>query len=220
MNKTMKNSMRGVIAHSAAIAITLLTFTTPAIAHHASGGEAPKSVLEGFITGLAHPVIGLDHFAFVIAIGLLAAVLRRGLVVPIAFLLAALAGTGLHLAALDLPAAELMISASVLLFGLLIATGRQLNIAAVVALSALAGIFHGYAYGEAVVGAEVSAIVAYLIGFTVIQGVIATAAYLVVQRGLKGSSDPSAVGTASLSIRYAGFIIVGAGIAFLSNLFL
>jgi len=32
----------------------------------------------------------------------------------------------------------------------------------------IAGIFHGYAYGESIIGARVAALVAYLIGFTVI----------------------------------------------------
>jgi urease accessory protein len=214
----MKNLTLAIKAIVVSGAIALLA--APAMAHHPFGGAAPKTWLEGFISGLAHPVIGFNHLAFIIAVGLLAAVLRRGAAVPIAFLMAALTGTGLHLSGLNLPATEWVVSTSVLLFGLLIATCRQLNTPAVVALSALAGIFHGYAYGEAVIGAETSSIVAYLIGFTVIQGAIATAAYWLAQRALNGSSLTSAVNTTNLPIRYAGFTLFGAGIAFLSNLFI
>jgi len=69
--------------------------------------------LEGFLSGLAHPVIGLDHFAFVVAIGLLAA--GQGMCLyPSRFVLAALAGTGIHLFSFDLPAVETAIAVSVM----------------------------------------------------------------------------------------------------------
>ncbi|NES66951.1 MAG: urease accessory protein UreJ, partial [Okeania sp. SIO2D1] len=39
--------------------------------------------------------------------------------------------------------------------------------------AAIAGIFHGYAYGEAIIGAEMTPLFAYLLGFTVVQLLIA-----------------------------------------------
>lgn len=205
--------MRGVLTRGGLAAIAPLLLAAPAMAHHPFGGEAPKNILQGLLSGLGHPVIGLDHLAFVIAVGLLAAVLRRGMLVPIVFLLAAVAGTGLHLAELTLPAPELVISASVLLFGLLAVTCRPLNTPAVMALAAIAGIFHGYAYGEAIIGAEPMPIVAYLAGFTGIQGAIAYATYFLSQRLL--NQDRAA---GMVSVRQAGFVICGAGAAFLGNL--
>jgi len=59
-------------------------------------------------------VIGLDHFAFVVAIGLLAAGQVCGVFIPAGFVLAALAGTGIHLFSFDLPAAETAIAVSVI----------------------------------------------------------------------------------------------------------
>lgn len=210
----LKNiSMRGSAVQVGLAAIATLMIATPAMAHHPFGGEAPKNVFQGLLSGVGHPVIGLDHFAFVIAVGLLAAVLRRGIAVPISFLLAALAGTGLHLAGLNLPAPEMVISASVLLFGILAVTHRRLNMMAVIALTAIAGIFHGYAYGEAIVGAEPMPMVAYLVGFTLIQGAIAYATYLLSQRAL--NQNPT---TGMTSLRQAGFVICGAGAAFLGSL--
>lgn len=210
----LKNiSMRGSAARGGLATIASLMLATPALAHHPFGGEAPKNVFQGLLSGVGHPVIGLDHFAFIIAVGLLAAVLRRGMAVPISFLLAALAGTGLHLAGLNLPASELVISASVLLFGILAVAHHRLNMLTVIALTALAGIFHGYAYGEAIIGAEPMPIVAYLAGFTVIQGAIAYAAYGLSQRALK--HNPT---TGMASLRQAGFVICGAGAAFLGSL--
>jgi hypothetical protein len=55
-----------------------MLLATPASAHHAMGGATPSNLWEGLLSGLAHPVIGLDHLAFVIAAGLIAAVHRRG----------------------------------------------------------------------------------------------------------------------------------------------
>ncbi|MEO1445664.1 MAG: HupE/UreJ family protein [Cyanobacteria bacterium J06635_11] len=189
----------------------------PAMAHHPFGGQAPGTIVEGLLSGVGHPVIGLDHLAFVIAVGLLAAVVKRGFTVPLAFLLSALVGTGLHLAEVTLPAPELVISLSVLVVGALVTAKRALNTQIIVLLTALVGMFHGYAYGEAVVGAEPTTLVAYLIGFTVVQGAIAAVAYLLSKRAL--NADKRVGNSAGLiSVHHAGFAIFGAGAAFLGNL--
>jgi urease accessory protein len=199
------------------MAIATLMIATPAMAHHPFGGEAPQTIFEGIISGIGHPVLGPVHFAFVIAVGLLAAVLRQGITVPLTFLLAALTGTGLHLQAVTLPGPEFVISGSVLLFGLLLVARRPLNTRAVVALTAVTGLFHGFAYGEAVIGAEPTPLVAYLIGFTLVQGAIALIAYHLAQRTLARSLIQNhSVGSSAL--RQAGFFLCGAGAVFLSNL--
>ena len=194
------------------LAIVLL-MGAPASAHHPSGGNTPITFVQGFLSGVGHPVIGLDHLAFVIAVGLLAAVLSRGLWVPIAFVLATVAGTGVHLAELNLPAPELVISVSVLLFGALAVVRNRLNAVVVVLLAAIAGVFHGYAYGEAVVGAEATPLVAYLIGFAGVQGVIAYLSYFLAQRAVNKDQNSGLI-----SVRHAGFMILGAGAAFLGGL--
>lgn len=188
----------------------LLLFAPAALAHHPLGGQLPSNFFEGFMSGVAHPVIGLDHFVFVIAAGLLAALSRQGLMIPIAFVIAGLAGTGIHLQSLDLPAPEFFISASVLLFGMLLALKKSPNWPIVAGLGAIAGLFHGYAYGEAIVGADMTPMVAYLTGFTVIQLVIALGASGIGRAVLKGSQMPE------LPLRFAGFAIGGMGVTFLS----
>lgn len=193
-------------------AIGLIVFSlgvsTPALAHHALGGRLPSNGWEGFLSGLAHPVIGFDHFAFVVAIGLLAATKRQGIGLPIAFVLAALAGTGIHLLSFDLPIPEIFVSVSVLVFGVMLAMQRSPNFLILLGLSAMAGLFHGYAYGESIVGAEMSPLFAYLLGFTAIQTVIASSAYFIGKLVLR---QPD-----SLSLRHIGFVLCGAGAAFLS----
>ena len=78
--------------------IVLVLFSAPAFAHHLMGGRTPASFTEGILSGLGHPVIGLDHFAAVVAVGYLAAAHRAAPALAIAFVLAMMAGVALHLA--------------------------------------------------------------------------------------------------------------------------
>jgi urease accessory protein len=196
------------------VAVVGLLFTSaPALAHHPFGGETPTNAIEGFLSGLGHPVIGLDHLAFTIAAGLLAAVMGQA-IVPIAFVLASLGGTGVHLLGINLPAPEFCISASVLLFGSLLGMKQPPQAWVVVLLAAAAGLFHGYAYGEAVVGAEMAPLFAYLLGFAAIQMGIALASYGIARRLGYGSES------GALNLRFAGFTLAGVGAAFLSGVVL
>lgn len=181
----------------------------PALAHHAMGNETPKTFLEGLLSGLAHPIIGLDHFAFVVAIGLLSAKQGWGLLFPLSFLLAALVGTLLHLNLVDLPVVEIAIAGSVLIIGLLLGLRKTLPLGAAIAFGALAGLFHGYAYGESIIGAEPSPLAAYLLGFTLIQAAIAFGAWWLGDRLLRRTTER----TRSLTL--PGLAIAGVGLVFL-----
>ena len=44
----------------------------PALAHHVMGGHMPVTFADGLLSGLAHPIIGFDHFAAVVAVACLA----------------------------------------------------------------------------------------------------------------------------------------------------
>ncbi len=180
----------------------------PALAHHPFGGQTRNNFVEGFLSGLGHPVIGIDHLTFVIAVGLMAGLLRYGFALPLTFIAAAIAGTGLHIMGVNLPFPELMIAASVLIFGGLLALKKVLPLVVMLGLAAIAGIFHGYAYGEAIVGAQMNPLVAYLLGFSIIQGAIAYGAY--------GVSNywQNKLSQGALNLRFAGFLITGLGLAF------
>lgn len=195
-------------------AIALLFFTSlPVLAHHPFGSKTPDNAVEAFLSGMGHPVIGIDHLAFVIASGLLAVALGGGLLIPIAFVVASMVGTGIHLMSIDLPLPEFVVSASVLVFGILLALKTPPKNGIVIGLAAIAGIFHGFAYGEAIFGAEMGPLIAYMLGFAVIQLMIAAAAYWVGKTVLDKLLEPS-----GLALRFAGFLISGVGVAFLSTL--
>jgi urease accessory protein len=181
----------------------------PAMAHHGMGGRMPSSFLAGFLTGLAHPLIGPDHFAFIVAVGLLAAVKRQGILIPIAFVLFAMLGTGLHVLGLNLPAAELFVSGSILLFGWLLVIKDGPNTLIVVALAAIAGLFHGYAYGESIFGAEMIPLFAYLLGFTTVQMAISITVFAFSKAMLQRNQRQ-----ASVPLRSAGLVLCGIGGAF------
>ncbi|MDJ0900736.1 MAG: HupE/UreJ family protein [Xenococcus sp. MO_188.B8] len=193
----------------------LLLFATPALAHHPLGGKLPANCFEGMMSGFGHPIIGFDHLAFVIAISLLAAGIVRGIVIPIAFVIATGIGTGIHLQAIDLPIPEIIIAASVVLFGVLLVIRQNRKLALsytllISGLAALAGIFHGHAYGEGIFGAKPTPLVAYLIGFTVIQLAISLRIYFVASKIYKSM-------TFKYLTRFAGLAIATTGLVFLSS---
>jgi urease accessory protein len=156
------------------IALSLL-FASPAEAHHMTGGRLPATQFEGFISGLAHPIIGLDHLFALVAIGMLCAWFARGRLLAGTFALSGLIGTGLHVMRLTIPRGELIVAITVVVFGILVVAQSRHGAekatmpAWLMPLVAVGGIFHGYAYGESIVGAQGGPLVAYLAGFTIIQ---------------------------------------------------
>ncbi|OIP75025.1 MAG: urease accessory protein UreJ [Oscillatoriales cyanobacterium CG2_30_44_21] len=194
-----------------AFAFSFLVFASPAAAHHAMGGKTPSNFIEGFYAGLAHPVIGFDHLAFIIAVGLFAAVKKQGFWIPLAFVGSAAIGTGLHLLSIDLPLVELAVAVSVFGFGVLLVTKNSPNYLVVAALAAIAGLFHGHAYGEAIFGAESMALWSYLAGFTIIQLVISGAAFFAGKKVLSGDL------AIAPNLRSAGLVICGIGASLLAS---
>ena len=128
--------------------------------------------MQGLLSGLAHPVIGLDHLAFIVGMSLAAGVANLNLAIPTrvhrglrARCRAACAGAS------RCPQPNWWSPASVLLIGAMVATGRALPTGGWVALFALAGFFHGYAFGESIFGAERAPLEAYLAGLLIVQTV-------------------------------------------------
>ena len=117
--------------HSRIFALTALClFAGTASAHTGSQG------VTGFVSGLSHPLLGLDHLLAMIAIGLWAAQQggRALWAVPAAFVGAMVVGGMLAWSGIALPHVETAIALSVLVLGLLIATRRQWAVTAGMAL--------------------------------------------------------------------------------------
>lgn len=193
------------------IAIVIAT-TGPALAHHAMGGETPTTIFEGLISGLAHPVIGVDHLAFVIGAGIAAAFLPFRLMLPGLFVAGTVAGCLLVVSGFSLPAQAAVVAASVIFAGTLVMSGARPSVGELAALFLVAGLFHGGAYAESIIGAEEAPLVAYLVGFAIIQYVVAAGAMLLVRQVWHSTS------TRDVPPRLAGALIAGVGCAFLVNI--
>lgn len=175
------------------------------------GGGIASNGFEGFVSGMAHPVIGVDHLMMIVAIGILSAVLRPGFLIAGTFLVAAMFGTAMHLVGLSLPLSEPLVSLSVIAAGIFLVVRRTPHVATVLTFGVIGGLLHGYAYGEAIFGAQTGPLVAYLAGFTFIQLAVAGVAFGIARKVRSQSAEPA------LCLRPAGFVVAGAGLALLAT---
>lgn len=210
--QTAKNLSRRFAVSIFLVCAGLLSSAGQAMAHHAFGNEVPANFLEGFISGLAHPIIGLDHFAFVVAIGLLSVGFSVGALIPLGFVFTALLGTGAHLLEINLPAAEIVIAASAIAFGTMLLTQKRPSLSILATLASFAGFYHGYAYGESIVGADMTPLLAYLLGFSVIQYGVALLSLSIGNWVSQKFANPTVS-----PLRIAGFAICSIGTVFLTT---
>ena len=182
----------------------------PAWAHHVMGGKLPQTFLQGLLSGFGHPVIGVDHLAAIVGVGILAALAGRSAAVVLAFSVAVIAGVGLHLSRIDLPASELFVGLTTLLLGALVILRQSMSAGRALLLFAIAGLVHGYALGESIVGAEASPLVAYLLGLLVIQTAIGVVVYAAVRSLSRWPARTTGLTIAGVLVAIAGGIATAA----------
>lgn len=158
--------------------LVFLALTSQAQAHHALGGRLPIGFGEGLISGLAHPVIEADHLAFVLAVGILTAVSQGGLWLPVWFVGGTVVGCLLNAGSLGLQPAAWMVPLSALLIGGYLASGHEDSRGCNRWLFLAAGALHGLAYSQAIMGSENNSLQGYLLGFAIVQTLVAWAAML------------------------------------------
>ena len=135
---------------------------TLALAH--TGADAPH-VHDAFLSGLLHPLTGLDHLAAMLALGIWSALtVRPAALAPAAFVLLLAAGALAGFAGLAVPAVEPMIGVSLLVIGLLLARRQQLPLAAGAALAGGFAFFHGVAHGSELAAGGAPALAGMLVG--------------------------------------------------------
>jgi urease accessory protein len=186
-----------------ALLVLLVADMPDALAHHAMGGERPATFMQGLLSGLGHPLIGIDHLAFIVAMGVAVGVAGLGLMLPGLFVAASALGVALHVNGVALPIAEFGVAASVLLIGAIVAWGGALRPGVWAALFAVAGLFHGHAFGESIFGAEPTPLSAYLAGLIIVQAALATAVALVARRSAAAALPPRLAGAAVAAIGVA-----------------
>lgn len=162
----------------------LAAWLVPALAHHPMGGATPVTVWQGVLSGIGHPVIEIDHLVFLLAAGALAgagagSTARRALVLAGSFALASMAGTVLRVPGSVVPMAEALVPLSLLAVAICLAIGRLPQGRMALGLAVLAGAAHGYAFGEAVIGAEPTPVFGYLAGLALTQTLLMIAAFAI-----------------------------------------
>ena len=191
------------------LVVTLL-WANPSLAHHVMGGDIPVTFLHGFLSGLGHPIIGLDHLAFIVAVGLIASLHQNAYFSPFAFLAGTLGGIALQLKFVEIHLVEFAIAGSVVLLGALVIRAKHLRVFITISIFVVAGILHGYAYGENIVGAELTPLTAYLMGLLTIQYAIAV--LVITFMGLIAKANNSVI-----PVRIMGGVVLGIGLAFMAE---
>lgn len=190
------------------LVLSALSLADPAFAHHVMDGTMPVTFAQGLLSGFGHPIIGLDHFAAVVAIGCIASMHAAGSRLVVGYVMAMIGGVVAHLAGASLPGAELWVALSVIALGMVLVARRDIGAGAALALFAAVGLTHGYALGESIYGAEQTPLAAYLIGLAVIQSIIALAAMNVARMLTRRMAE-------AVPLRLIGAGIAGIGLAIL-----
>jgi urease accessory protein len=137
---------------------------SPALAHEGAGAVG------GFISGLSHPVSGLDHIAAMIAVGLWGAQLGRPAlwVLPVMFPTVMALGGFLGLVGVPLPGVEIGIAVSAIVLGAMVVASAKPPLGVCIAVVSIFAVFHGHAHGTEL-PQEQSGLV-YSIGFVMCTG--------------------------------------------------
>ena len=155
------------------LALTALPFlalafgATPALAH--AGHE------HGLVAGFLHPLMGADHVAAMVAIGLWAASLgwRRGWLPPVGFLVGMAGGIALGLAGgigLGFGVVETAGAGSLIVLGAMLAMAQPFRPALALPLVLMAGLLHGLAHGGEIAGAAAATAFGMLAGSALLHG--------------------------------------------------
>ena len=184
-----------------ALLLTLTLIGGPAWAHDESG------LAGGFISGVKHPVLGIDHLLAMFSVGLWGAFLGRPLIValPVLFPAVMVVGGLLGIAGAPMAPVEIGIALSVVLLGIAIAAAYRAPVWLACVLVGVFGLFHGYAHGQELPAAADPA--AYGLGF-----VLATGALHLAGVGVGLASERPA---GRVAARALGAAIAAAGAYFL-----
>jgi urease accessory protein len=159
------DSRRGLrAALGVGLTITAGLLTTPVWAHTEKGQAA------GFLTGLHHPISGLDHVLAMVAVGLWGAQLGPPAIwlLPVTFPMVMAFGGFLGLLGVPIPGVELGIAASAILLGTMVAWEVRPPLWLAATLVGFFAIFHGHAHGTELPAGESGLL--YSVGFVIATG--------------------------------------------------
>ena len=148
-------------------ALTLLLLWPVAAWAHIQSGEAG-----GFVSGLSHPVSGLDHVLAMVAVGLWGAQLGLPAIwmLPVAFPMMMAFGGMLGLIGLPLPGVEAGIAVSAIVLGIMVMLETRPALPVAVAIVAFFAVFHGHAHGTELQPGQNAML--YSLGFVIATGLL------------------------------------------------
>ena len=198
--------IRFLLLAPALLAAAALLAPVSAFAHE--GSSLPYG---SFIAGLAHPVLGVDHFLAMVSVGILSAQIggRAIWTVPTTFVSVMAIGGLLGWLDVGLTSIELGISFSVLTLGIAIAADRKLPVLVAMGAVGIFAIFHGYAHGSEM--PNVANPIRYALGFM-------TGTALLHIAGLLVGDISQHYSRGKILLRIAGAAIAGVGTLFLVGL--
>jgi urease accessory protein len=139
----MKDPRAKVWTKCASLTVTILLCARMVEAHIQKGEAA------GFLSGVRHPISGLDHVLAMIAVGLWGAQLGAPAIwlLPMAFPMVMAFGGMMGLMGIPLPGTEFGIAASAILLGAVVLFEVRPPLVVAAALVGFFAIFHGHAHG-------------------------------------------------------------------------
>ena len=187
--------------YSLSIMVLILFWPVVAWAHVESGQAG------GFVSGLGHPVSGLDHVLAMVAVGLWGAQLGAPAMwlLPVAFPMMMAFGGMLGLMGIPVPGIEVGIAVSAVVLGALILREARLPLAAALVVVAFFAIFHGHAHGTELMPGQNAML--YSLGFVIATGMLHAVGICIglVHRWPAGR----------VALRGAGFLVLIGGLFFL-----
>ena len=185
--------------------LAALLFATPALAHVQPGQAG------GFLSGLRHPVSGLDHVVAMIAVGLWGAQLGPPALwlLPVTFPMVMALGGMLGLLGMPLPGVEVGIALSALVLGIMVLLEARPKLPVAAILVGFFAVFHGHAHGTELAAHE-SALL-YSLGFVMATGCLHATGIAIglIQRWPAGRKI----------LRFTGALVALAGTVFLWRAF-
>ena len=190
------------LAASRAAAWSLgLLLALPAWAHTGQGQAA------GFLTGLRHPISGLDHVLAMVAVGLWGAQLGAPAIwlLPVTFPLVMAFGGFLGLLGVPLPGVEVGIAVSAILLGAMVAREARPPLWLAASIVAFFAVFHGHAHGTELPAGQSGLL--YSVGFVICTGCLHATGIAI---GLVHRW-----GWGRVALRAAGVVVAAGGVFFL-----
>ena len=150
----------------ALLTCALLSISSAALGHEGAG------ITGGFYAGFVHPVLGWDHVAAMVAVGLWGAFLGNPAIwlLPVIFPLVMAFGGALGVMGIPIPSVETGIALSAIVLGGMVAFAVRPPLWVASVLVGAFAIFHGHAHGTELPGAANP--LAYSAGFVISTGLL------------------------------------------------